>query len=342
MKFLSGLAAAVMAISLTLVSFDADAAKRMGGGKSFGKQSNNVTQRDATPSAPAAPAAGNAAQAAKPGAPAAAGAAAAAPKKPWGAMLGGLAAGLGLAWLASSLGLGEAFGQILMFGLLALLIMVAVGWFMRRRAISQGSAQNSHYAMAGASAGHAPANVPMQRNYQPENVGNDASARPWERNSTAFVAQPQTSTPASGGSLIGSRLAGTSSNWTVPADFDASAFLSDAKYAFTTLQAAWDKNDISTLRTMMTDEMLTEIRQQLQEREQHTGGAHNHTEVAALDAKLLGIEDTGSEWMASVEFSGMIKEDPSQSPGPFREVWNMTKPKDGTAGWLVAGLQALN
>ncbi len=334
----------VMAAGLALISFDADAAKRMGGGKSFGKQSNNVTQRDAAPAAPAAPGAANSAQAVKPAAAGAAGAAAAAPKKPWGAMLGGLAAGLGLAWLASSLGLGEAFGQILMFGLLALLIMVAVGWFMRRRAASQGGMQqNSPYAMAGAGAGGATPNVPMQRGYSTDHVGNDASARPWERNSTAFQAQPQpTSGSGLGGSLIGSRLSGGSSTWSIPADFDAPAFLSTAKQAFVSLQAAWDKNDVATLGTMMTDSMLTEIRQQLAEREQHIGGAANHTEVAALDAKLLGIEDTGTEWMASVEFSGMIKEDPAQSPGPFREVWNMTKPKDGSAGWLVAGLQALN
>ncbi len=332
MKFLSYVVTGVMALSLAIISFDADAAKRMGGGKSFGKQSSNVTQRDATPAAPAA--APNAATAVKPAAPTAAGAAATVPKKPWGAMLGGLAAGLGLAWLASSLGFGEAFGQFLMFALLALVIMVAVGWFMRRRAQANGSQQNSPYAMAGAGA----PNVPMQRGYSPDNVGNDASARPWERNSTAFQAQPQ----SFGGSLIGSRLSGGSSNWSVPADFDAPAFLATAKQAFVALQAAWDKNDITTLGTMMTDEMLREIRQQLAEREQHTGGVVNRTEVAALDAKLLGIEDSGSEWMASVEFSGMIKEDPAQSPGPFREVWNMTKPKDGSAGWLVAGLQALN
>jgi predicted lipid-binding transport protein (Tim44 family) len=340
MKLMSWIVTGVMAISLSLISFDADAAKRMGGGKSFGKQSNNVTQRDAAPTAPAAPAAGSAA-AAKPATAPAAGAAAAAPKKPWGAMLGGLAAGLGLAWLASSLGFGEAFAQFMMFALLALVIMIAVGYFMRRRAQSQGGIQqNSPFAMAGAGAGAGsqPAQVPMQRNYSPEHVGNDASARPWERNSTAFQAQQ----PAASGSLIGSRLSGSTSNWSVPADFDAPSFLTTAKQAFVALQAAWDKNDVSTMRSMMTDEMLTEIRQQLQEREQHTGGVHNHTEVAALDAKLLGIEDTGSEWMASVEFSGMIKEDPSQSPGPFREVWNMTKPKDGSAGWLVAGLQALN
>jgi predicted lipid-binding transport protein (Tim44 family) len=346
MKLLSFLLTGVLAVSMAVISFDAEAAKRMGGGKSFGKQSSNVTQRDAAPTPPAAPgAAAGSTAAAKPAAPAAGTAAAAAPKKPWGAMLGGLAAGLGLAWLASALGFGEAFAQFMMFALLALVIMIAVGWFMRRRAMQQqgNMQQNSPFAMAGAGAGasSAPNDVNAYREYRPENVGNDASARPWERNSMAFDASKvQQGT----GSLIGSRLAGggSSANWTVPADFDTPSFLSTAKQAFVTLQAAWDKNDLSTLRAMMTDDMLTEIRQQLAEREQHTGGHVNHTEVAALDAKLLGIEDTGRDWMASVEFSGMIKEDPSQSPGPFREVWNMTKPKDGTAGWLVAGLQALN
>jgi predicted lipid-binding transport protein (Tim44 family) len=328
MKLFSLIATGMLAVSLTFASLNADAAKRMGGGKSMGKQSSNVTQQTAPTASPGAGAAA---------APAAAGAAAAATKKPWGMMLGGLAAGLGLAWLASSLGMGEALGQMLMFGLLALAIMVAVGWFMRRRAANQGGKQqNSPYAMAGINSGAT--HAPVQRSYSPENVGNDASARPWERNSTAFQAQGS----AAGGSVIGSRLSGGSSNWTVPADFDVPAFLTTAKQAFIALQAAWDKNDVSTLGTMMTDEMLREIRQQLSERDQHTGGSVNHTEVAALDAKLLGIEDTGKDWMASVEFSGMIKEDPSQSPGPFREVWNMTKPKDGSAGWLVAGLQAMN
>lgn len=335
MKFLSLLVTGVLTLGMALASFDADAAKRLGGGKSFGKQSNNVSQREAAPSAPAAPASPGAANAAAKPAPAAAAAgAAAAPKKPWGAMLGGLAAGLGLAWLASALGFGEAFAQFMMFALLALVIMVAVGWFMRRRALNQaGSQHNSPYAMAGAGA-----NIPTQRQYSPESVGNDASARPWERNSTAFQAQPL----STGGSIIGSRLSGGGSNWSVPADFDAPAFLATAKQAFVTLQAAWDKNDLGTLGSMMTDEMTREVRQQLAERANHIGAATNHTEVAALDAKLLGIEDTGTEWMASVEFSGMIKEDPAQSPGPFREVWNMTKAKDGSSGWLVAGLQALN
>lgn len=93
---------------------------------------------------------------------------------------------------------------------------------------------------------------------------------------------------------------------------------------------------------MMTDAMLGEIRTQLNEREQHRGaGQPNHTDVVMLEAQLLGIEDLGDGYMASVEFSGMIREEPSAGPSPFREVWNMTKPKSGPSGWLVAGVQAL-
>jgi predicted lipid-binding transport protein (Tim44 family) len=92
---------------------------------------------------------------------------------------------------------------------------------------------------------------------------------------------------------------------------------------------------------MMTDEMLAEIRSQLSERESQRAGEPNHTDVLMIDAQLLGIEDLGNGYMASVEFSGMIREEASAGPSPFREVWNMTKPKSGTSGWLVAGVQAL-
>ncbi len=323
MKIFSLILAATLALSGISA---AEAAKRLGGGKSVGQQSSNVTKRDAAPASPA-----NATQGAAAAAPAAAAA-----KKPWGAMLGGLAAGLGLAWLASSLGLGEAFGNILMFGLLALAIMMAVGWFMRKRAAGQASQgarpSNSPFAFQGA--GNTPAPAPAA--YRPENVGNDASARPWERNTTAFDAGHQSGS----GSMIGAGLGNTSS-WSVPADFDSENFLKAAKSNFVTLQAAWDKSDISALRVMMTDTMLKEIQTQLNEREVHTGGPVNQTDVVMIDAKLLGIEDLGNDYMASVEFSGMIREEPSSGPSPFREVWNMTKPKSGSSGWLVAGVQAL-
>ncbi|MDB5943011.1 MAG: import inner rane translocase subunit Tim44 [Ramlibacter sp.] len=318
---------------LAVASMDADAARRLGGGGSFGRQSGNVTQRQATP--PATP--GNTQNATNNAArptPAPATPAAAPARRPWGAMLGGLAAGLGLAWLANSLGLGGAFANILMFALLAMVVVAVIGYFMRRRGAASQPA--SPYAFQGAGGGAESARTAPQ--YSPDKVGNDASARPWERNTMAF----DSNKAGSGGTgvQIGSELAG-SQNWGVPAGFDTEGFLSAAKRNFVTLQDAWDRSDISSLRSMMTDEMLGEIRAQLAQREGHPGGEPNKTEVVMLEAQLLGIEDLGDDYMASVEFSGMIREEPSAGPSPFREVWNMTKPKSGNSGWLVAGVQAL-
>lgn len=332
----------VLVAMLAFAHADADAARRLGGGKSVGQQSNNVTQREsAAPSAPGAPAqnATNAA-AAK---PAAAAAPAAAPaKKPWGAMLGGLAAGLGLAWLASSLGLGEGFANILMIVLLAVAAFAIFKMVMRGRSgggNGGAAAGGAPFAFQGAGAATpSAAQVPPQ--YSPNNVGNDASARPWERNSMAFDASRSAQGGAGSGVVIGSGLSG-SQNWGIPDGFDTEGFLSAAKRNFVTLQAAWDRADIATLRSMMTDNMLSEIRTQLAEREDHRGMQPNHTDVVMIEAQLLGIEDLGDGYMASVEFSGMIREEPSAGPSPFREVWNMTKPKTGSSGWLVAGVQAL-
>jgi predicted lipid-binding transport protein (Tim44 family) len=317
MKIWSIVLTAAMALSFGFAATSAEAAKRLGGGKSVGQQSSNVTKREAAPATPAAPAAAGAA-------------AAAAPKKPWGAMLGGLAAGLGLAWLASSLGLGGAMANIMMFALLAIVAVVVIGFIMRKMKGGNNGQNQSPFAMQGAG------NAATPRSYSPENVGNDASARPWERNSMAF----DSSKSAGTGSMIGSGLSGSQS-WGVPADFDADGFLKACKANFMTLQDAWDKSDINSLRAMMTDDMLVEIKTQLAERESHTGAGVNKTDVQMLDAKLLGIEELADVYMASVEFSGMIREDASAGASPFREVWNMTKPRNGSGGWLVAGVQAL-
>ena len=332
MKLWSVVLVALMAV----VHVDAEA-KRMGGGKSVGQQSSNVTQRESAGGAPSqGGAATNSAAAAKPATPAAA-PAAAAPKRPWGAMLGGLAAGLGLAWLASSLGLGAEFAQFLLIALVALAVVAVIGMVMRARrsgAASQSGA--SPFAFQGAGASN-PAAAQVPNTYRPENVGNDASARPWERSSMAFDASRQAQ---GSGVVIGSGLAG-SQNWGIPAGFDAEGFVSAAKRNFVTLQAAWDRSDIATLRSMMTDGMLEEIRAQLAERESQRGAKPNHTDVVMIEAQLLGIEEMDDRYMASVEFSGMIREELSAGPSPFREVWNMTKSKSGNSGWLVAGVQAL-
>lgn len=316
----------VLVAAMVLVHPMAEA-KRMGGGSSLGKQSGNVTQRSTPPAATPRPAQQQ--QAAPAAAPRPA-TPAAAPKKPWGAMLGGLAAGLGLAWLAHSLGFGEGLANMLMFGILALVVMAIIGAILRARKSAKPAAAASPFAFAGQAAPPvAPQHVPTAPQYNPEKVGNDASARPWEQ------------LPAHAGSLIGSAIGSAQSNWDVPQDFDANGFLEAAKRNFVTLQAAWDKGDTSQLRAMMTDEMMAELQSQLTEREAQSLGQPNYTEVVMIEAKLLGIEDLGTAYMASVEFFGLIREELDAGPNPFREIWNMTKPKSNASGWLVAGLQAL-
>lgn len=318
---------------LALGSLNAEAARRMGGGKSIGQQSNQVTKRDAAPQTPAAPAQ-NAAptNAAKP----AAAPAAAAPKKPWGAMLGGLAAGLGLACLAHYLGMGEAFGNVLMFLLIGVAVIAVIGMIMRARRGGAEKTGDLAYQGAGASAN----NAASLKEYSPNNVGNDASARPWEAQNTRFdSAAASQSTGSMIGSGIGSNLNG-SQTWGIPAGFDVDNFVAAAKRNFVTLQDAWDRSDISALRSMMTDGMVVEIRNQLAEREAQFPGQPNKTEVVMIEAQLLGIEEQADAYLASVEFNGMIREDAASGPSPFREVWNMTKSKQG-GGWMVAGVQAL-
>lgn len=332
---------------LALGALDADAARRLGGGGSVGRQSTNVTQRQSTaptttPTAPGSTTSPTAPADAQRGAatapqPSPAAAPAKQPSR-WGGILGGLAAGLGIAALAHALGFGAGFGNFMLVLLVGLVVLMAIG-MMRARRQQPVPAAAGPYQNSGLSA-DAPASPPQ---YNPAKVGNDASARPWESGFDGHAARQ-----AEGGVRIGSALAAPpqgalagSQSWGVPAGFDTEGFLAAAKRNFVTLQDAWDRTDFAALRGMMTDEMLREIRGQIAERDRGAVAAAQKTEVVLLEAQLLGIEELATEYMASVEFSGMIREEPSAGPAPFREVWNMIKPRDGSAGWLVAGVQAL-
>src|SRR5688572_10931622 len=133
MKKVIGLAALVLALGTTM-AFDAEA-KRMGGARSSGMQRQQTTQPAGpanTPGSPAqaAPAAGAAAAAAAP--------AAAAAKRSWMGPIAGLAEGIGLMALASHFGFGEAMANMMMMALIAMVVLFAVGYFMRKRAAAQG------------------------------------------------------------------------------------------------------------------------------------------------------------------------------------------------------------
>lgn len=178
--------------------------------------------------------------------------------------------------------------------------------------------------------GHSQFDPVLPAQYSPLNVGNDASARPWEQSA---VVEPVAPVPSHGipAILLGS----------LPQGFDAEGFLRDSKTHFVDLQAAWDRADVAALRAMMTEPMLAEVQTQLAEREREGGRGEAFSEVVMIDAKLLGIEELPDSLLASVEFSGLMREGVGTGPNPFRELWDITRPKDDKGRWLVAGVQAM-
>ncbi|KAB2923919.1 MAG: Tim44 domain-containing protein [Dechloromonas sp.] len=288
-KFLA-MAAAVI-IGFTLNINDAEA-KRLGGGSSSGMQ------RSATP-----PAQNNISQAPRQQQAAAPAAGQAQPKRSWMGPIAGLAAGLGLAALASHLGFGEELANFLMIALLAMVVIAAIGFFLRKKAAAQG--HGMQYAGAGAGAG------------QPGNV-----ARP-------------DFTPAGGSAFTPAAQAVESTGGNIPADFDVAGFVRNAKVNFIRLQAANDAGNLDDIREFTSPEMFGEIKLAIAER----NGATQETDVVHLDAQVIDVAEEASRYIVSVHFSGQIREERNGPVESFSEVWHMTKPTDGSRGWVIAGIQ---
>jgi len=111
-----------------------------------------------------------------------------------------------------------------------------------------------------------------------------------------------------------------------------------ARLSFVQLQAAWDRADLIVLGSLTTGPLLEELRSQLAER----GPSPNHTEVLSLDARLLGVEELGEAFVASVEFSGLIRERIDARAAPFRELWLLANVKAAGRGWQLAQVQSLS
>lgn len=208
-------------LAISLPAHDAEAKRLSGGG-----MKRNVPAQTAPNTPPAQPPA--APQQAAPAKQAAAtpAAPAAAPKRSWMGPIAGLAAGLGIAALASHFGFGEALSNIMTMVLLGLLAAMVIGFLLRR--FAKPKAQ-----LAGAGADGANFRMPVEPHAQPA----------W---------QPQAAAPAAASGL--------------PADFDTAAFEKIAKQVFIRLQAANDAGDQADLRRFTTPQMYASIQADLLER----------------------------------------------------------------------------
>jgi predicted lipid-binding transport protein (Tim44 family) len=116
-------------------------------------------------------------------------------------------------------------------------------------------------------------------------------------------------------------------------------FLAVARQSFVQMQAAWDRADLCALGQLTTEPLLEDLRHQLEER----GPGPNLTEVVSLNARLLGIEELHEAYVASVEFSGFIRERADDArAAPFRELWLLANFKAADRGWRLARVQSLS
>jgi predicted lipid-binding transport protein (Tim44 family) len=281
------LMAAALVLGFTLSIGDAEA-KRLGGGSSSGMQRQAVTPNKATNAAPAQQ---------QPAAPAAA--PQAQPKRSWMGPLAGLAAGLGLAALASHFGFGEGLANFMMMALLAMVVIGVIGYFMRKKAAA---AQQGGMQYAGAGQGYG---APRQPDFVP---------------ASGAVAAPVVASGATGN---------------IPADFDVDGFVRNAKVNFIRLQAANDAGNLDDIREFTSPEMFAEVKMGMAER----GNAKQETDVVQLNAEVIDVAEETGRYIVSVRFTGLIREEQGAAPAPLDEIWHMTKPMDNSRGWVLAGIQ---
>lgn len=220
----------------------------------------------------------------------------------WLGPLAGLAAG----GLLASLFFGDAFEGLQVMDFL-LIIAVILGGFLMFRLMRRGS-------------GPIPA---------PAGTGQPHGGR------SAF---PHTSgrTPPPKASSVSPSADSGSSTLQAPAWFDVQGFVAGAKSHFLRLQSSWDKADFNDIRGYTTPELFNEL-----ERERlNLGSKPQFTEVVTLNVALAAVRREGSQVVVSLEFSGLIREETSDTAQPFREIWHINHEWESAAGdWFVAGIQ---
>ena len=300
MKSLFVLAAAVVTATALAFSGVADA-KRLGSARSFGMQRQySAPAPQPAPSAPAAK--GAASDPVMPAQPSAAAPRAATPTAPVAPAPSGMSRWLGpIAGIAAGLGLAALMSHLGLSETFGSLLLVGL------------------VALGG---------ILLVRRF----LAPRSAARPVGVNTGVFAPYP----PQPRESRVEPTLARitTAPPPALPPGFDEEPFLQQAKLQFRRLQGAYDVGDRTLLSDVMTPAFFAEVSRELEER-----GGHVPTEIVALNARILDVVTEGPQHVASVQFNGLVREDGAAQPQPFAEIWNLTKPVDGSSGWLLADIQ---
>jgi predicted lipid-binding transport protein (Tim44 family) len=220
----------------------------------------------------------------------------------WLGPLAGLAAG----GLLASLFFGDAFEGFQIMDFLLIIALVVGGVFLFRM-------------LRRRSAGPTPA----------------AAGAGWQRNMPmGGGVETGGARPFGGGAMPGTPAAGRTDE--APVWFDAAGFTEGAKTHFIRLQAAWDQADFRDIREYTAPQLFAEIKRE----RDALGESPNYTEVVRLNAELLSVQRDSDQVIASVHFTGLIREEADGVANPLDEVWHVAHDWNTADGdWLIVGIQ---
>lgn len=315
MKLFSSL----LTLFLTLAAGEVHA-KKLGGGKSFGKthQTAPVQQRQASDTdragQTASPTGSNTMNAA-PAAASSAAASSAAKKGMMGGLLGGLLAGGLIAALLGGAFEGIQILDILIFGLIAFLVFK----FLRSRQAAAGQP-----AMAGATAG-SPAAGEASHPFATRQGAFDTEA------TGTFGRRPSSSDASSERTIAGETIP-----FDLPEGFDVNAFVKGAREHYRTLQEAWNRDDREVLREYTSPELFEAL---VAEREALEG--EQHTEILHLDASLVRANRAFGKAELSIQFSGEYRDLVEGVEAPITDIWHLERDlREPGAPWIIVGIES--
>lgn len=320
---LSVLAVVAAFLGLSVLPTDAEA-RRLGGGGSFGRSAPSQFQKSPSTAPSGTTSTAPSKQQATNPAGATAGTAAA-PRNRFLGPLGGLAAGLGLAALFGYLGFGAGMAEFLGTMLMIAAAVFAVMFLVRMLRGQQAAKPRPAYSAPGATgsgqnsyrqASTNPINDPVPGMGAPRNDQGFGQFG----NASAFDAPMPAATPVKD----------------LPAGFDEANFVNSAKKFFVTMQGVFDKGDVDGLREYCSDDVVDHLRAEIEAR----GNAVNRTDVVTLDAQLIGFETDVDEQIATVAFTGMLREEQDAAAEEINELWIMSRPVSG-GGWVLSGIHNL-
>lgn len=165
-----------------------------------------------------------------------------------------------------------------------------------------------------------------------------AKSQPQMAGAGDFGKQPfRTETPMGGGDAqFSEEVDNHQAQMDAPAWFSPEDFAEGAKTHFIRLQAAWDKNDLKDIAEYTTPELYAE----LQNERLNRGKEGHFTEVVTLNAELVEVTHESDQVVASVLFSGLIREEQSAGASEFNELWHVVHSWEHAEGdWQIAGIQ---